>query len=209
MFCPRSFTEDGIETHWAVNHLSHFLLTRLLTSALKEAGGGRVVFMVHLDYRNAKGEIPLDDLNMQKVYDKSLAFYRSQLANVLTIKELALELADSGITVNGAYPGVVNNTQLKRYMGVDKSMTAKVVAKPVLWTVEKGPKEGAETPLFTLLDKSLNNVTGKLYARKEPMEMFPEGESPDFGKKLMAINDYWTGLKEKGDLIVKNKQKMP
>ena len=38
MFAPRSFTADGIETHWAVNHLGHFLLTRLLSDRLKNGG---------------------------------------------------------------------------------------------------------------------------------------------------------------------------
>ena len=42
MFAPRAFTPDGIETHWAVNHLGHFLLTRLLTGRLENGGRSEV-----------------------------------------------------------------------------------------------------------------------------------------------------------------------
>ena len=89
MFAPRSYSRDGIEIHWAVNHLGHFLLTRLLTPQLV---GGRVLFMVNLDYRKATEGIKFADINMQDNYDKYYAFYQSQLANVLVMRKLAKEL---------------------------------------------------------------------------------------------------------------------
>jgi NAD(P)-dependent dehydrogenase (short-subunit alcohol dehydrogenase family) len=90
---PRSVSMDGIEIHFAVNHLGHFLLTSLLTDIIKSSGpGSRIVFLMNLDYR--KGNVVLEDLNFQqRVYNKSDAFYQSQLANMLLVKELARRLS--------------------------------------------------------------------------------------------------------------------
>ena len=89
---PRSVSMDGIEIHLAVNHIGHFLLTSLLTDMIKSSGpGGRIVFLMNLDYR--KGNIVLEDLNFtDRVYSKSEAFYQSQLANMLLVQELARRL---------------------------------------------------------------------------------------------------------------------
>ena len=86
---PRSISEDGIEIHFAVNHLGHFLLTNLLMDMIKDSGpGNRVVFLMNLDYR--KGQVVLDDLNFnQRVFSKTDAFNQSQLANMLLVRELS------------------------------------------------------------------------------------------------------------------------
>lgn len=44
-------TEDGFGVQFGVNHLGHFLLTRLLLDRLKEAGGGRVVTLSSMAHR--------------------------------------------------------------------------------------------------------------------------------------------------------------
>jgi NAD(P)-dependent dehydrogenase (short-subunit alcohol dehydrogenase family) len=41
--CPFELTKDGYENQFQSNHLSHFLLTLLLTPQLKAAGNARVV----------------------------------------------------------------------------------------------------------------------------------------------------------------------
>ena len=113
MYAPRQITEDGFEVHWSVNHLGPYLLTRLLTEKLI---GGRVLYMINLDYRSAKQGLLFDDLNLSKKYDKKYAFYQSQLANVLTIQRLAQELKDQTISVNAINPGNCKGTNIKRYV---------------------------------------------------------------------------------------------
>ena len=51
------------------------------------SGHGRVINLVNLDYR--KGKIDLLDLNCDHKYDANEAFTRSQLANMLVLRELA------------------------------------------------------------------------------------------------------------------------
>ena len=198
MFAPRSFSEDGIETHWAVNHLGHYLLTRLLSNNL---AGGRVLYMVNLDYRFAKEGINFKDINMKESYNRKYAFYQSQLANVLMIQSLAKELNKDFITVNGVYPGVCKDTNIKRHMGVDKSKILSLFSRPFLYMLEKNPSEGAATPLFMLLDNTVGEITGKIFTNMAEMAITDIADDQDSAQKLLDIDDYWTGLKTKEELI--------
>merc|ERR1719384_362587 len=91
-------TVEGIESQLGVNHMGHYLLTDLLKPCLAQAGAGRVIYLMNLDYR--KGEINFDDLNSSKDYDPSTAFYQSQLANMLAVTTLARQWAENKISVN-------------------------------------------------------------------------------------------------------------
>lgn len=41
--CPKAFTEDGYESHFAVNHLGHFLFTLLLLPRIIRSEPARIV----------------------------------------------------------------------------------------------------------------------------------------------------------------------
>lgn len=205
---PRSVSMDGIEIHFAVNHLGHFLLTSLLTDIIKSSGpGSRIVFLMNLDYR--KGNVVLEDLNFQqRVYNKSDAFYQSQLANMLLVKELARRLSGSGVMVNAAYPGIVN-TGIKRHMGVDKSISGNIISKPLLWLlpgVSRKPEDGARSPLFLVLDNETITVaksaSGQLFdSNRSLMEIDSVASDDTLAKKLFLVDEYWTGLKSKEELF--------
>lgn len=208
MCAPRSYSKDGIETHWAVNHLGHYLLTRLLYDRLAK-GEGRVAYLMNLDYRKAAPEgVRFDDINLEKNYDKNVAFYQSQLANVLVLQQLAERWKSDGVSVSGVYPGVVNNTNIKRHMGVHKSMLSQYILKPVLWFVERTPADGAQTVLYLMLEDHPMMRTGKLYAKCEEMAFFNIAKDKGAAKRLIDIDDYWTGLKTKEQLQAELKQKL-
>ena len=123
---------------------------------------------------------------------------------LLTKVNLCYSLTGSGILVNAAYPGIVN-TSIKRHMGVDKSISGNIIAKPLLWLVpgtSKSPKEGSKTPLFLTLDNetinSANNSSGNLYdSKQEVLELDPVALDNLLAKKLFLVDEYWTGLKSK------------
>lgn len=203
MFAPKSTTEDGMEIHWGVNHLGHFLLTKLLSDRLEN---GRVLFMVNLDYRKAREGINFEDINMVQKYDKSYAFYQSQLANVLTMRSLAEEWKTRGISVNAVYPGLVSSTRIKRHMGLDKSMVSGPFVKKIMGSItEVTPENAIHTPLFLLTDRSVSGLSGKMFANMNEMAVLDVGLNDEAGKKLMLIDEYWTGLKSKDDIAVKKK----
>lgn len=121
MICPKSFTKDGFETQFGVNHLGHFLLTELLTEKLKSSAPSRIVIVsscVISQMLSNKG-IDFDNLNAEKGYNSCTAYGQAKFANVLHAKELQRRFDQEGvdITVTSLHPGVVE-TNLGRYIGL-------------------------------------------------------------------------------------------
>src|SRR5262249_40616334 len=86
----RSVTEDGHETQFQVNHLSHFLLTALLRPAIDAAPQGRVINLSSTGHNFAKGGLHFDDLECEhRKYRGFLVYCETKLENVLFTRELA------------------------------------------------------------------------------------------------------------------------
>lgn len=194
MNCRKMLTKDGFESQLGINHLGPYLLSQLLRPSLGRSGEGRIVYLTNLDYR--KGTIDFSDLNSDKCYDPSTAFYQSQLANILTIQSLSQECADDKITVNAAYPGVCR-TNIKRHMGVDKSISGNFLANPILWFFERRPTAGAQTPLYLSLDPALVGVTATLWSNMEELPVLESATDQVLVKKMSVVSKYWTGLMDK------------
>ncbi|KAI5781174.1 hypothetical protein EDC01DRAFT_245340 [Geopyxis carbonaria] len=108
---------QGVETIFAANHLGHFHLTHLLVPVMittaKTSAAVRILSTssgLHL----LSGRISLDSLTSPTrtfpipAIDSIFRYARSKLANILHMRELARQLAESGvsgITVNTYYPG--------------------------------------------------------------------------------------------------------
>ncbi|XP_059092992.1 retinol dehydrogenase 13-like [Tigriopus californicus] len=191
MNCPKSYSKDGIEMHWAVNHLGHFLLTSLLKDYLVQAAPSRIIFLINLDYR--KAQLDLKHLHQVEKYNAAQAFEQSQLANMLLVHHLAQELRESGVTVNAAYPGVVR-TQIKRHMGVDKSILGNFLSNPLLWFLTSDVMRGSQTTLFLAMDPSVVTTTGKLFSKSKEIDKDPMAEDSTLAKRLVAVDKYWSGL---------------
>ena len=99
-------------------------------------------------------------------------------------------------------------------MGVDKSISGAIISKPILWLfpgVTRSPEEGAKTPLFLILDNETitdaQATSGKLFDSKQrEMEIDAVALDDVVAQKLFFIDEYWTGLKSKEQLIERNDQ---
>ncbi len=99
---PFGLTVDGVETHFATNHLGHFALTNLLLPAIRD----RVVVTSSREHR--RGRLDLDDLTWeQRPYGAFAAYAQSKLADLLFMSELQRRLTAAGSTLRavGAHPG--------------------------------------------------------------------------------------------------------
>ncbi len=92
---------DGIETIFATNHLGVFLMTNLLLPALKASPSARIINIA------SKGllakpflNIEFDNLNGEKKFSVTHAYYHSKLAQIMFTFDLAERLAASNVSVN-------------------------------------------------------------------------------------------------------------
>jgi NAD(P)-dependent dehydrogenase (short-subunit alcohol dehydrogenase family) len=162
----RTFTTDGFESTFAVNHLAGFLLTELVKDLVVAAAPSRIVFTSSTGHYSAT--LDFDDLGYQRGYTIMKAYGRSKLANVLYARSLAAELKDAGVTVNALHPGAV---------ATDIWSGAPWFARPVLAVAKRfmrSPADGGRTITFLATDPSVEDKTGGYYdnnALKEPSEL--------------------------------------
>ena len=118
---PFGLSPDGVEMHFATNHLGHFALTNLLLPQLTD----RVVVVGSAAHR--QGKLDLGDLTWERRgYRPFAAYAASKLANLLFLAELQRRLTAAGSTLRatGAHPGstatgITANTgsRLKTFVG--------------------------------------------------------------------------------------------
>ncbi len=122
----RETTADGFELQIGSNHLGHFALTGHLLPLLRAADAARVVSLSSLAAR--QGRIHFDDLQFEKKYGATQAYYQSKLATLLFAIELDRRSRDGGwgVMSNAAHPGLTKtNLQIS------------------------GPSQGREKPTLT------------------------------------------------------------
>jgi NAD(P)-dependent dehydrogenase (short-subunit alcohol dehydrogenase family) len=114
MFTPKSTTADGFELQLGVNHLGHFALTGLLLDLMLPVDGSRIV-TVSSGAHKFKSTIDLADLAGTDGYNRTAAYARSKVANLLFTYELQRRLVTAGAPTIAlaAHPGG-SNTELGR-----------------------------------------------------------------------------------------------
>ncbi|MFT3836462.1 MAG: SDR family NAD(P)-dependent oxidoreductase [Myxococcaceae bacterium] len=155
---------DGVESTLAVNAFAPYLLTRALSGLLKKSAPSRVIVMV-----GATIPIDFDDLQFEKNYNGWQAYQRSKHAMLLLVRALVDELKGSGVTVNGAFPGIVSTETMGNVaagMG-----TVATLMLPLLRLFMRTPAKGAQSALYVASAPELAQRTGELFTIGKPMTM--------------------------------------
>jgi NAD(P)-dependent dehydrogenase (short-subunit alcohol dehydrogenase family) len=136
----RAESRDGVELRFAVNYLSHYLLTRELLPLLRASAPARIVNVSSV----GQAAIDFSDPMITRGYSGVRAYCQSKLAQILFTIDLAGELATTGVTVTALHPATY--------------MPTKIVANPIS-TLE----EGVDATMRLIADESLAGVTGKYF----------------------------------------------
>ena len=212
----RSFTADGFEATFAVNHLGHFLLVNMLLSILNPRARIVVVASGVHDPANNWGlpapawndtaALSRGELGSAAAMDKSVArgqrlYTTSKLANIYFTYALARHLPP-GVTANAFDPGLTPGTGLTREAPAPIRFIAKNIlprAIPLLHHSYKTSNvhtidESGHSMARLMTDPALAGTTGRYF--QEQREVRSSSESYDEGRaaELWQTSAVLTGL---------------
>jgi len=157
---------NGVEKHFVINHLGHFIFVNRLLDRLYIADQARIVAVAS---RTAYTDAPADgilfgDLDFGYDYSDLLAYGHSKLANVLFSLQLSEMLRGTRITSNSLHPGIID-TEIDRHFNAFMQFGMKVVAALGGKTIE----EGAATSCYVATNDQLGAVSGAYFEDCNPV----------------------------------------
>ena len=166
----RETSVDGLELRFAVNYLSHFLLTARLLGRLRESAPARIVNVA------SAGQYPLDfdDPQYERGWDGTKAYRKSKLAQVMFTFTLAERLGDAGVTVTALHPATFMGTKMVVDAGIDpRSEIA----------------QGARATERLIADPELAGVTGRYFNGLREGDVDPQAHDPEARERLWELSE--------------------
>ncbi len=174
----RRESHDGFEMTFAVNYLSHFLLTAELMPLLRESAPVRIVNVASL------GQAPVDfeDPMAERDYEGFRAYAQSKLAQIMFTIELARRLRAAGeeaVTVNALHPATFMDTKMLRE-GLGRAGRSEVA-------------EGVEALSRLVQDPALDGVSGRYFDQLEEGAAEAQAYDADARRRLWELSEELTG----------------
>jgi NAD(P)-dependent dehydrogenase (short-subunit alcohol dehydrogenase family) len=156
----RVVTEDGHETQFQTNHLSHFMLTQLLRPHLEKAGSARVVNVASGAHNAARKGLDFDDLEWERRRYRGFSVYAcTKLMNILFTRECSKRWNTTGITANALHPGfVASNFAKERDYGIFGNIVMPLT-RPFSISVPKG----AQTSVYLTSSPDVEGISGQYF----------------------------------------------
>lgn len=166
----RKESGDGHELTFAVNYLSHFLLTSLLLPLLRDSSPARIVNVASA----GQSPIDFDDPMLERGYDAMRAYSQSKLAQITFTFELSERLSGTGVSANALHPASLMGTKMvKETFGYTMS------------TVE----EGAEATARLAASPALEGVTGRYFDGEREARANRQAYEEEARERLWAMSE--------------------
>ena len=192
MWVPLRRDSRGIESQLATNYLAQFQLTARLWTALKKAGGARVVNVSSHGHQFASFDF--DDPNFfHREYETLHGYGQSKTASNL----FALELDNRGKAFNvrayAVHPGSVGGTDLGRNASLELFQQmgfcdAEGNLLPEVAASLKTIPQGAATTIWCATSPMLNNIGG-VYCEDADIAAMATDSSATNGVKLYSLDE--------------------
>jgi NAD(P)-dependent dehydrogenase (short-subunit alcohol dehydrogenase family) len=176
----RIVTSEGVESNFAINYLSRFLLTELLLPMLTVGGqGSRAARIVIVSGAAQDGRIHFDDVNLTSNFSTLRVVLQQCRANDLFTQEqsrrLDPEKLHSRITINCIKLGVVK-TNIRAEFPWWMRLLVPLVLDPL---IGQTPNEAAQPALKLLLAEEFESVTGALFTKIRTFKRLAVDIGPD------------------------------
>jgi NAD(P)-dependent dehydrogenase (short-subunit alcohol dehydrogenase family) len=187
MATPLGKTAQGHELQSGINHVGHFLLTKLLRPRLEASAPSRIVNVSSAMHSRGRAQRLLDTLErdpgfVQRKYVPFDAYGDSKLANVLFTHQLA-KVLPSSVEAFSLHPGVIP-TNLTRSMGFAGSVF-RTVGKLFMKTIP----QGAATSVYAATAPELAGRSGSYLADCAIVLPSTEGRNGAIAAKLWAVTE--------------------
>ena len=185
MATPFALTQDGFETQFETNYLSHFLLFQLLKPALLASStpefNSRVIMVSSESHR--AGEVRFEDYNFKDGYHPMKAYGQSKTATIYMASTIDRRFGTKGLHALSLHPGLIRS---------NLTVHVRKLAEP-LWEMpsirarEKSPAQGAATTTYAAVSKDWEGKGGRYlsncmemgpFGGKEGFEVMDEGYAP-------------------------------
>ncbi|MBS2026759.1 MAG: SDR family oxidoreductase [Deltaproteobacteria bacterium] len=178
-------TLDGYEITLATNHLGPHLFTQLLLPRLKEAKQARIVNVASRAHRRVRAlDLSWFTRETSGTRERLEMYGLSKLMNVIHARELARQLAGTGVTTYALHPGVVASNVWR-----ELPWLVQAIGKMFMLTVE----EGARTTLMCATSPELATVTGRYYDQEHEARINRLAEDEALANELFAKSDALIG----------------
>lgn len=193
-------TADGRSRTLTVNHLAPYLLLRLLAEPARAA---RFVVVGADPVSLAQAPVDLDDLDFVReerlgepvVLRPFRAYGRTKNMNAMFVYGLARRLAGTGVTVNGAHPGIIGGTGLagEAPPGLVEAVAERFGFDP---GERPGPDVGADTPAWLTVAPEVAEVTGRFFVERRAVPTADHTTDVERCDHLWRASARLTGLPE-------------
>ncbi len=139
---PKTYSKQGFEIQFAVNHLAHMFLTLELLPMLEQKNNSRIVTVTSgVQYF---GKIKWEDLQGNIKYDRWSSYAQSKLANVMFGLELNLKLKECHSKTSSllAHPGFARTNLHTKSVEANKAWQEKLAYK-LMYPLFQSAKMGA------------------------------------------------------------------
>jgi NAD(P)-dependent dehydrogenase (short-subunit alcohol dehydrogenase family) len=185
MFGRREITEDGHEKTFQVNHLAHFLLTRMLLDKLV-ASRASVINTSSIAHK-LFADFSIDDLELENGYSEKKAYGNAKLANILFTRELHERYHEKGLKAAAFHPGNVATN-----FAHDTTSVLKYIYHTPLKHLAGliSPEKGADTLVW--LAEHEHWDSGEYYVKRKKAKISRAAGDTDTARKLWELSESMT-----------------
>jgi NAD(P)-dependent dehydrogenase (short-subunit alcohol dehydrogenase family) len=171
----RMVSRDGYELRFAVNYLSHYLLTGLLLPLLERSAPARIVSV------SSAGQTPIDfdDVMLEHAYSPLRAYSQSKLAQVMHTFDVAEEQGPDGhVTANCLHPATFMPTKMVFDAGARPASTL---------------EQGVRATMRLVAAPELDGVSGHYYNGLREARADPQAYDRRTRRRLRELSDRLVG----------------